>query len=109
VYITPTVSLGGYGIDKKTNGLISISGPLTNIAAALIFFFTAQLGKLSGNFLASQIGLLGLQINLWLAAFNLLPFGPLDGQKIFAWNIAIWAGIAIPLWAINILLFIGII
>jgi Zn-dependent protease len=33
---------------------------------------------------------LGAQINTWLAIFNLIPFGPLDGAKIFQWNKGAW-------------------
>jgi len=29
-------------------------------------------------------------INAFLAFFNLIPFGPLDGRKIMAWRIDIW-------------------
>jgi Zn-dependent protease len=33
----------------------------------------------------------GASFNAWIAMFNLLPFGVLDGQKIFDWNKLIWA------------------
>ena len=29
-------------------------------------------------------------INGFLATFNLLPFGIIDGKKVFNWNKAIW-------------------
>jgi Zn-dependent protease len=40
----------------------------------------------------------GFVVNLWLAAFNLIPVPPLDGSKVFAWSKLIWAIIAIPTW-----------
>src|SRR5207247_9557436 len=36
--------------------------------------------------------------NLWLGAFNMIPFFILDGQKVLTWNRAIWALVTIPLW-----------
>jgi Zn-dependent protease len=29
-------------------------------------------------------------INGWLAIFNLIPFGPLDGMKVMQWNRKVW-------------------
>jgi Zn-dependent protease len=29
--------------------------------------------------------------NSWIAVFNLIPFGVLDGFKVFNWNKKIWA------------------
>ncbi|MFO7773178.1 MAG: DUF951 family protein [Dehalococcoidia bacterium] len=37
---------------------------------------------------------LGAYVNTWLALFNLIPFGPLDGAKIFRWNKGIWLAAA---------------
>ena len=28
--------------------------------------------------------------NAWIALFNLIPFGPFDGRKIFRWNIPVY-------------------
>jgi Zn-dependent protease len=32
----------------------------------------------------------GASFNGWIAMFNLMPFGVLDGQKIFDWNKRVW-------------------
>lgn len=93
VYIVPRHNELGYGIGRRENGLISLSGPLANIIVGLFFFMLRDFGGLLGN-----IGSIGFIVNFWLAAFNLIPFGMMDGRKIFAWNPIIWALIAIPTW-----------
>lgn len=66
-------------------GKISISGPLTNIILAITFlilwFFSIPYNWIFG---------IGAFINSYIALFNLLPFGILDGFKIFYWNKIIW-------------------
>ncbi|MBA3750948.1 MAG: hypothetical protein H0X03_08695 [Nitrosopumilus sp.] len=32
----------------------------------------------------------GASFNGWIAMFNLIPLGILDGQKIFDWNKSVW-------------------
>jgi len=99
VYIAPRTSGFGYGITKKQNGLISLSGPLTNILIALAFFIVANSPGILG-----LIASTGFRLNLWLAAFNLLPFGMLDGRKVFTWSRVTWAAITIPAWLMAFLL-----
>jgi Zn-dependent protease len=41
-------------------------------------------------FWGTLIGFICL-VNLLLATFNLLPFGPLDGKKVLQWNEIAWA------------------
>lgn len=99
-YITPMARQFGlrFETSRKENGLISLAGPMANIALAIIFLFLNGFGGLV------EFSTLGYEVNLWLAAFNLLPFSPLDGQKVLSWNRVIWAGITIPLWGIIFLL-----
>jgi Zn-dependent protease len=33
---------------------------------------------------------MGIVINVWLAVFNLIPWGNFDGQKVFQWNKKVW-------------------
>lgn len=85
-------------------GLIAAAGPLANIILAAIFYFLSY----SSGFL-SLIGEWGFIINLWLAAFNLLPIPPLDGRKIFSWNTRAWIALAVVSWGLLILGMFGII
>ncbi len=72
---------------------ISLAGPMTNILLAAIFFLLLASGE--AGFLAGAANF-ALFINLTLAAFNLLPFGPLDGKKILDSNRLVWAVVAVP-------------
>lgn len=71
-------------LSKEQNGLISSAGPLTNIAIAL--FFLAGGALVSKSAISASI----IHINLFLAAFNLLPIPPLDGSKVISWNALVW-------------------
>ena len=84
-------------ITAKQNGLIALAGPVTNLLLAVVFLvpFLAVLAAGTSGFLA-EVASRGLQINLLLAGFNMLPFGPLDGRKIRAWSTLVWAVVAIP-------------
>ena len=74
-------------ISAKQNGKISIAGPATNLAIGIALL-------LIGLFMAEGFVLTVLLnaafINFWFAFFNLLPFGPLDGTKVIAWNSGVW-------------------
>ncbi len=74
-------------VRKDQYGKISLAGPLANIILALLFFFLA----LNPASFLKTIAVYGFQINSWLALFNLIPFGPLDGRKILFWNKKIFA------------------
>lgn len=75
--------------DKKYGSLkVAIAGPISNLCIALIFglfirFFSSSLASsvIFPNFL-SLIALIAV-INIALALFNMLPFPPLDGSKVF--------------------------
>jgi len=77
-------------------------GPLVNVAAAGVFalaYFTLPVIGISGIIINSHNFLpWAIFINLWLGAFNMIPFFILDGQKVLTWNRVIWALVTIPLW-----------
>ncbi len=74
-------------ITKRENGLIAVAGPVTNLVLALLF---APLLLVPVEFLA-RLGLYGVGINLLLAAFNMIPFGPLDGKTVLSWSLPVFA------------------
>ena len=80
------VMIGGVS-DRRTIGKTSIAGPLINITLAVIFLLIFQ--TLDG--FAALVIQRSLMINAFIALFNLIPFGILDGSKIFFWSKPIWA------------------
>lgn len=81
--------------EKKEELLISLAGPLTNIVLAIVFFLVLMGGFFAGS-LWQNAASFALFINLTLAAFNLLPFGPLDGKKIYDSNRVVWLLVGVP-------------
>lgn len=75
-------------VTKRQNGIISVTGPLTNLVLGGAF--------LAGWMLIPGIGIIGAIfgqigiVNLFFAAFNLIPIPPLDGFKVASWNIGVY-------------------
>ncbi len=82
------VYIFGRNISVKKNAIISIAGPLTNIAIAVLFSFAFALYNPEGFIAAIFYGV--IYVNFFLAFFNMLPIPPLDGSKVFLWNIPVW-------------------
>jgi len=101
VYITPMVTTSSlnYNALKKVYGIISLAGPSMNLLLVAAFHVLSYAGGY-----ASILADYGFQINLWLAAFNLIPIPPFDGSKIFSWSKPIWAAFAIPAWVMTLFL-----
>ena len=79
-------------ITDRENGLIALAGPVTNLLLVALFLPLA----LAGPGLLETVGTQGLFINLLLAGFNMIPFGPLDGRKIIAWSLPVYLLVAVP-------------
>ena len=60
--------------------MVGVAGPISNILVAIIFAIVLNFGVFSGEFLGIFIWI--IQINIWLALFNLIPIPPLDGSKL---------------------------
>ena len=73
-------------IDRRMNGRISAAGPLVN----LIIGSTALAAALLTSGMAAAILMLFATLNAFLALFNLLPIPPLDGSKIYPWNMPVY-------------------
>lgn len=87
--ISPGAVMVAGPADVERMGRISIAGPLTNIVLSTLFLATSFI--LPNDVLFVSIFLFGAFFNAWIAVFNLVPFGILDGFKIFVWNKRNWA------------------
>lgn len=86
----------------KEFAYISVSGAVVNLLLAVLFF--------SLSFFISDPQVIKVLswsafINVFLAGFNMIPFGPLDGAKVWRYNPVLWGVVGIP--AIILFLFIN--
>jgi Zn-dependent protease len=68
---------------RETVGKTSLAGPVTNIILSILCLMVAAAGP--------SLFLIVAFINAFLAVFNLIPFGVMDGLKVFRWNKIFWA------------------
>jgi Zn-dependent protease len=69
--------------------LVSGAGPLSNLLLALLFSAVLFVGLRSGvreSQPAMALLNTGVQVNVVLALFNLVPLPPLDGSSVFYWG-----------------------
>lgn len=95
--------IGGSAPTGREIVKISIAGPITNI------IFSSTLLGLAFALLPNPFAVVlffSAYINAFMAVFNLIPFGVLDGYKIFSFNKLSWAGVFIPSVALTILCYL---
>ena len=79
-------------LEKRSLGLVMLSGPVMSV---IIAFGCLLLIPLGGLFVTA--GTIGFSINLLEAVFEMLPVTSCDGRGIYLWNKGVWAVIFIPL------------
>jgi Zn-dependent protease len=84
------------GTDRQ-HGIIALAGPVTNLLLAALFLPVAVVAPVLAR---------GVAVNLLLAAFNMLPFGPLDGRSVWSWSRPAYLVVALPSGLFTVLLFL---
>ena len=85
VFMAPGAVMVAGNATRNQFGKIAVAGPITNMVLW-------ALGYGAWIVLGGIVGLIDVVIGYWLwgnailCAFNMLPFGPLDGKKIKTWS-----------------------
>ncbi|MFC6988839.1 metalloprotease [Haloplanus sp. GCM10025708] len=95
-------------ITEREHGLIALAGPVTNLLLSLLFLAVVVGGALVGSPGVRFLGARGLAINLFLAAFNMLPFGSLDGRTVLGWSKAVFALVFVPAVGLTLVVVFGL-
>ncbi len=83
VFAAPGAVMISGPVGIRRNGKISVAGPAVNLVLAVIFL---SILLISPTGIMKDIAFYGFLINSFLALFNMIPFGNLDGAKILRWN-----------------------
>jgi Zn-dependent protease len=75
--------------DKDTIGKTAVSGPFTNLVICAASIALTFIVPESNPFFVAVV--FAAAFNAFIAVLNLLPFGILDGWKVFHWSKLVWA------------------
>ncbi|MCI4358420.1 MAG: hypothetical protein L3J95_03040 [Thermoplasmata archaeon] len=93
VFAAPGATMvGGMG-DVREWGRTSLAGPAVNLVEAAVFLGAAvATASMDVGVAWVETLLILAYLNSFWATFNLLPFGPLDGRKVWRWSRGVWVG-----------------
>jgi Zn-dependent protease len=78
---------------EKEFAYISVSGAVVNLMLAIMFLVVSLFIT---DTVVSKVLWWSAFINIFLAGFNMIPFGPLDGAKVWKYNPVLWGLVGIP-------------
>jgi len=87
-FISPGAVMIAGSAGKDTIGKTAVSGSVTNLTICAVSFAFTFIIPWSNPFF--EVALFSAAFNAFIAALNLLPFGMLDGWKVFQWSRLIW-------------------
>jgi Zn-dependent protease len=99
LFALPGATVVGGMADARQWGRTSLAGPASNMSFAAVFYVAAVVTWYAGSVFWFWLLIIAF-FNVYFAAFNLIPFGPLDGAKVLRWNSGIW-GVAFAIAAIG--------
>jgi Zn-dependent protease len=75
--------------DKDTIGKTAVSGPVINLVICAVSLALTFIVPEGSSFFVAVVFVAAF--NAFIAVLNLLPFGMLDGWKVFQWSKVVWA------------------
>ena len=102
VFAAPGAVMFRGNAKPSETGKIAAAGASANIVIAVVTYILYHFIFSQMGFWGTLIGFICL-VNLLLATFNLLPFGPLDGKKVLLWSEMVW----FVLFSVSVLLLSG--
>jgi Zn-dependent protease len=75
---------------RKGHVLVAAAGPVSNFLLAILFgalLVALARGGVSLDSFPATLALMGIQLNVALAVFNLVPIPPLDGSKVASFGL----------------------
>jgi len=92
LFAAPGATMIGGMANPQDWGRTSLAGPVTNFAFGMVFFSASLVtAAIPAQAWLAPVLLFLAFINGWFAAFNMIPFGPLDGAKVLRWSRSTWA------------------